>query len=450
MGINSSTNNPHNNRRDLTSRRVSSDRAVNIHSFLKRIRIAFKFFLPSFLLLIFLEIFVRALNLPPYPITNNQYLFRESAITNFEPTPGYEGKRTNLELSSMVYIDKLGLRNKHNGSAEVDSNKIKVLFIGDSMTFAEGVKYEKSFTGLFDNTDKYQSFNAGVSSYSTLHSLARLVEMGKKVNPDIVVYAAYPGNDYIENVSGFNSKVVDGYLGSLSKEEKERKISIEEYKVRGEEIPEELTKESTPSPIREIPDEAVVDAFVYSEKRYLGSLDKLLTNYSELYRFLRFKSLFNPYTREKYIEKGVTKIEKCYLPYSFNIFRYNFPLTEGDQYQWQLAQQLILEMKAYSEQELGAQFVLITIPIKEQVNKNLWDYEVKTGCFDPRLLNMEMPSIALKAFTDTYGIPFADTTKALQEQFDNGKDPYFKLDTHINKYGHKVVYEVITELLDSL
>ncbi|MFC1755839.1 hypothetical protein ACFLZK_00390 [Patescibacteria group bacterium] len=135
---------------------------------MKSLKSLFKYILPTLVFLVVLEIIIRFIDTPPYPNSNKRYMFQEDEIGNFEPTPKYENTVSLLETKFDIYIDELGLRNVHNGPVGVEkTDKKRILFVGDSMTFGTGVNAEDTFSFKFNETDRYEGFNLGVSSYGT-------------------------------------------------------------------------------------------------------------------------------------------------------------------------------------------------------------------------------------------------------------------------------------------
>ena len=69
-----------------------------------------------------------------------------------------------------VITNSLGFRDRTNRQIPLQSEKKRLVFIGDSFTEGQGLNYEKTFVGLIDNAlkKKYSVLNAGVVSYSPI------------------------------------------------------------------------------------------------------------------------------------------------------------------------------------------------------------------------------------------------------------------------------------------
>ncbi|GJL64929.1 MAG: hypothetical protein NPIRA04_35830 [Nitrospirales bacterium] len=74
-------------------------------------------------------------------------------------------------LSSPLYTNSLGFKDREIRQVPLTSSKFRILFIGDSFTEGIGIDYEKTFVGLIDAALMQQNIevlNAAVSSYSPM------------------------------------------------------------------------------------------------------------------------------------------------------------------------------------------------------------------------------------------------------------------------------------------
>ncbi|MFC1755840.1 hypothetical protein ACFLZK_00395 [Patescibacteria group bacterium] len=308
----------------------------------------------------------------------------------------------------------------------------------------------------------------------------RLEKYGKTLNPDIVIYTMFPGNDIIDNYIGNTKTVKEGYLRELggsyrdftylhyiNKRFEMSVISVEETAELVEVEVEEETysyldaiieaRESTQaaSAISELssmpaPKKPTIKSSVYSEEVFLGIFDRLFVNISEAYRYFRFRALTIPFTNRIYRNKGVVKVSKCAILYNAGIFSIDFPKDKYEEDILEITHEAILKMQDYVENELGAVFVLSVFPLKEQVNEKMWQYEIEEKCIDPKVVIPDLIFENLKNFAQENEINIILPINALKAAYDSGKDPHFKIDSHINKHGHEVVFEYYKEELDKL
>ena len=79
--------------------------------------------------------------------------------------------------------------------------KIRVAFLGDSVTWGFGVHEQERFTSLIGVIDtRYESMNFGIPGYGTDQALLMYRQIASKYGPDVVVLTVVP-NDLFENVS---------------------------------------------------------------------------------------------------------------------------------------------------------------------------------------------------------------------------------------------------------
>ncbi len=121
----------------------------------------------------------------------------------FKNTPTGTRLQPNVELvienhivsrrTITVKTNSLGYRNPEIGP----KTDTRVLFLGDSITFADYVDEEESFVRLVDTLSRksgqgsFETINAGIGAISLKNELAILNETGLSVDPDIVIVGFY-------------------------------------------------------------------------------------------------------------------------------------------------------------------------------------------------------------------------------------------------------------------
>jgi hypothetical protein len=74
-----------------------------------------------------------------------------------------------VPLKHVFYTNSLGFKDRLIRKVALNSNKYRILFVGDSFTEGAGYPYDETFVGIFDNflgNNQYEVLNAGVRSYS--------------------------------------------------------------------------------------------------------------------------------------------------------------------------------------------------------------------------------------------------------------------------------------------
>ena len=89
-----------------------------------------------------------------------------------------------------VEINQFGLR---GGSIDLDSKELKIIMLGDSITFGWGVSYDETVSSrleyaLASNLEKgVKVVNAGVGNYNTAMQVEWLERVGLDMKPDIII-----------------------------------------------------------------------------------------------------------------------------------------------------------------------------------------------------------------------------------------------------------------------
>ncbi len=151
--------------------------------------------------LIMAEVILRYTVQPYYGIPPGAFIVDD--ILDYKPTPGFSGyffnderenKLVNLTINSDGFRDDEHKVKKPNGV-------YRIFIIGDSMTMAEQVQLDETFTRKLQEKlgDKYEIFNLGVSGYGTKQEFEFYKLVAEKYNPDMVIYM-YTPNDLVDNL----------------------------------------------------------------------------------------------------------------------------------------------------------------------------------------------------------------------------------------------------------
>lgn len=132
--------------------------------------------------------------IPSRSIVNDFSFYRTSQIPGItgEHIPGARGMTDNIPIQ----INPLGLRD-YEYPLKKRKGTLRILVLGDSITFGEGVWLEETFAKRLEKdlqefpNKKIEVINAGVCGYNTLEEYLYLRERGIKLDPDIVIIAFY-------------------------------------------------------------------------------------------------------------------------------------------------------------------------------------------------------------------------------------------------------------------
>jgi lysophospholipase L1-like esterase len=106
-----------------------------------------------------------------------------------EHTPGTSG----VFMGVAVSINSMGLRDREY-PLEKPPDSVRVLMLGDSLTFGWGVKLEDTPAKILESTlnrdgsgKTYEVINSGVGNYNTRMEVAYFLDRGRLLKPDVVV-----------------------------------------------------------------------------------------------------------------------------------------------------------------------------------------------------------------------------------------------------------------------
>ncbi len=128
-------------------------------------------------------------------------LFLSDAVRGQRFAANYDGWFSGVP----VHINNLGFRDSRDYSIAKRANTVRILFLGDSVTFGHGSLYEHTYPYLLEQRLKawrpdvdWQVWNLGVPGYNTSQELEHLKEVGPQFAPDLVVVGFFE-NDLVDN-----------------------------------------------------------------------------------------------------------------------------------------------------------------------------------------------------------------------------------------------------------
>jgi hypothetical protein len=112
--------------------------------------------------------------------------------------PNYDGWFAGVP----VRINSLGFRDRRDYSLAKPANTLRIIVLGDSVTFGHGTLDDTTYPYLLEERLRawrpdvnWQVWNLGVPGYNTRQELTYLQEIGPLANPDVVIVGFFP-NDF--------------------------------------------------------------------------------------------------------------------------------------------------------------------------------------------------------------------------------------------------------------
>lgn len=115
-----------------------------------------------------------------------------------------------------VRTNELGFRDNRAAIPPKRPGEFRVIVLGDSFTFGPGVEYEHLFTSLLQGRlarmrPDVHVINLAVEGYNVVQYQAVLEEVGLRLEPDLVLVALFPVNDFEMDTYRNNRLVAQGH-----------------------------------------------------------------------------------------------------------------------------------------------------------------------------------------------------------------------------------------------
>jgi lysophospholipase L1-like esterase len=329
----------------------------------------------------------------PHP----QGMYISDQVRGYALAPDFHASLKSPEFQTSISTNSQGLRERELGPKAPGT--FRVLVLGDSFVFGQGVDAELAFPRLLESElakyrpdIKTQVINAGVPGYGTDQEFALLQELGWSYSPDLVIVNMFAGNDVNDNLIGGKERrsVRNGFL-------------YDEYQARQK----------------------------ASKYRIVGPLTSWLAVYSRLYVFMRTPLDVIQWSRGTRLPVPQEHLEAIQIPLSQE-FRDGLVLTES-----------ILKQMTDQASQHGAHLMIVVVPSAVQVDDTLWNETISVYRLSAANYDRAQPGKLFVQFGQEVGLPVFD----LMPDFVNVDSAYFKNDIHWNTKGHMIAARAISRFL---
>lgn len=312
-------------------------------------------------------------------------------------TPNFSGRLKRREFGTEVAINRSAMREREIGPRIPGG--IRILVLGDSFTFGEGVDASESFSKRLESllnkgrrTPVVEVVNAGVPGYSTVQEIRLLRRLLPEVRAELVILAFYVGND----LEGNNLSVNFDQLG----------LRLEDGKIV------EATKKPSSN---------------------FARVKVLLAHYSALYRLITRRVHASPTLARYAYQVGLTAAE-FQLP--FLVRQFAKTSSAEIEARWQDTNALLDEFQDLCALA-GCIPSIAIIPARLQYDRRRWvavlrKYRLDSAAYDPHAFNRRLAALAHK-----YSIKIVDLLPAFA-QHPRPESLHYILDGHWNAQGHAV------------
>ncbi len=125
-------------------------------------------------------------------------LYAHDPTIGWRLTPNQSCRQKTVEYDVQYKTNSKGLRDKEEHAYQKDPEKKRILILGDSHTFGQGVSLEETFGKVLEEKTGAEVLNLGVAGYDAGQYYLALNTEGMKYDPDIVILDLYFLNDIDE------------------------------------------------------------------------------------------------------------------------------------------------------------------------------------------------------------------------------------------------------------
>lgn len=149
------------------------------------------------------------------------HTYRADNATGFWPEPNREYCIEDTDFKYRVKTNSIGLR---GGEIQAkDERTFRILGVGDSFVFGEGVQNQESFLKTLEASltkdFRVEVINAGIPGYGTRQEAVLVQRLVPQLRPDLVILGFYQGNDIQDSLGLRDTTVVNGHIVSRASAE---------------------------------------------------------------------------------------------------------------------------------------------------------------------------------------------------------------------------------------
>ncbi|MCO4793398.1 MAG: SGNH/GDSL hydrolase family protein [Bacteriovoracaceae bacterium] len=142
---------------------------------------------------------------------SSPFSIESSSELGWSPKENFNLNYKSKDLTGNVFIvDYQSIKYGFRAYGNIDSQKKKLFFIGDSFTHSRDIETSKTFYGLL--SDRYEVFAFGSSGYGTWQEYLVLKKHVDIIKPDLIIWQHHV-NDFFDNDYELDKKI--GYSGFI-------------------------------------------------------------------------------------------------------------------------------------------------------------------------------------------------------------------------------------------
>lgn len=342
------------------------------------------------------------------------------------------------EYDIHISVNSRGLRAPEEIGYEKPEGVYRVLVLGDSFIEAAQVELAESFPQRLgalmqaQTGQPVQVLNAGVGGWGNDQQLLWLKEEGYKYQPDLIVLAVYPRNDFMNNYEPLEAanqgQIIKPFFAWDDGQLVRKYWPFDPANVPAVESQEAVVLPDAPEP------------------GPLTGLGQWLHERSALYRYadprlriaaprfaawLASTGFIQPGQETKLVAQG-----EDYLPLAYHVYQQEW----GDE--WVAAYEMtaaIYEEFQRTAVGMGAATAAVLITAPEQVYPEDWEtIQAKYQALQTMPVDLSIPHSRAAVALSQAGVPVLDLLAVMPGQAERGERLHFRVDGHYTPAGHEL------------
>lgn len=348
-------------------------------------------FVSTIFTLFIIELVVRVF----FPQNLYPYVYKDDPLISYRLKENYRGVHKTPEFKVKVETNSDGLRD-YEHPFKKEEGIYRILFIGDSFTFGEGVEVEESYPKVTERLlnergvgKRIEVLNASAFSWGPSEEYLYLKHYGSKYKPDMVILGYNVNSDIWQSRYGLfdvdNDRLI--YTGTENANKRLNRF------------------------LRKIPG----------------------------YMFIRERSELLALVRRMINDFVDRDVNRAYGDMQLSLFE-GKP-NDDVQESLRITEAILKRIKDMSKKE-GYQFLLLLIPSREQLDPARFGYPERSVTGNPNMY--------IKRICDEAGIQVIDLISSFKGLHKSPDELYYPANAHWNKEAHKFAGGILAQQLESL